>query len=73
MNLLNSKISFDLASSTRMFTEIREHLRRLLRIFFHLAYEHSNGASHDSAGPDSDSESQSPNTEASTTPRSPGA
>ncbi len=66
MNLLNSKISFDLASSTRMIAEIRDHLRRLMRVFFHLGYhpDHLDGNNVDAE--ESDHESSEPGT-----PRSP--
>jgi hypothetical protein len=67
MNLLNSKISFDLASSTRMLVEFREHLRRLLRVFFHLAY---NPDHLDDEGAASDQESGESTGQ---TPRSPSS
>lgn len=71
MNLLNSKITFDLASSTRMIAEIRDHLRRLMRVFFHLGYhpDHLDGNGGSVAGADAD-ESDHESSEPST-PRSP--
>ena len=73
MNLLNAKISIDLASSTRMISELKDHLRRMLRVFFHLAYnpDHFGGPESPSGGgntPESDHEPESP-----VTPRSPSS
>ncbi len=71
MNVLHSKLSFDLSSSQRMYAEFREHLRRLMRVFFHVGYNHSD---HDLfvASPNStqDSENSQSDSEPST-PRSP--
>ncbi len=71
LNLLQSKLSFDLSSSQRMYGEFREHLRRLMRVYFHVAYCHSD---HDLiiASPSStqDSENSQSDSEPST-PRSP--
>lgn len=68
MNILNNKISFDLASSTRILSECRDHLRRLLRVYFHLAYnlDHFECSPASSDPADSDQDSGEP-----TTPRSP--
>lgn len=39
-NVLNSKLPFDLASGEAIFNEFRDHLRRLIRLFLHIAYNH---------------------------------
>jgi hypothetical protein len=68
LNLLQSKLSFDLSSSQRMYAEFREHLRRLMRVYFHVAYVHcdhdliiaSPSSTQDSENSQSDSEPSTP-------------
>ena len=63
MNLLQSKLTFDPSATSpqAMYHEFREHFRRLLRVFFHLAYNHQ----HVRGEEDSESDSEPG------TPRSP--
>jgi hypothetical protein len=69
MNVLQSKLTFDqtATSSTQMYNEFRDHLRRLVRIYFHCAYNMDHFKRHED-----DSESGSDSVPASPrTPRSP--
>lgn len=70
MNLLQTKFSADwtLSSSQRMYSEFRDHLRRLVRLFLHLAYNPDHWEKQSDSEPSSSDNESEPNT-----PRSPQA
>ena len=71
LNVLNAKISFDLQSSQRIYSEFRDHLRRLVRLFLHLAYNPDHYQKEVESEPSSDTDAEmSPVTPRSTTPQS---